>query len=245
MSGQTPNSRQTVYFRYRLKLNDRDEIEFNINLDSETLSIIPDEISYPEWARLGVHQCPNCSIDPELQEFCPPAANMARLMSFLGESVSFDRVDVLVETRHRSYQVVTTLQAVVSSIMGIYMVTSGCPVLDKMRPMVETHIPLYTGGETLYRAISMYLMAQYFRYRNGLEPHWDLQGLADYYKEVQNVNLSFAKRLRSISCTGDALINAITLLDSYGMLVKESILYDILDHWEKIFMSGWGIDPAK
>jgi hypothetical protein len=137
----------------------------------------------------------------------------------------------------------TTLQVVAGSLMGIYMVTSGCPILDKMRPMVETHLPLYTPEETVYRAITMYLMAQYFRSRNGFEPWWDLKGLADYYKEVQTVNLSFAERLRSISDKGEPTLNAIALLDSHGETVKESIIFNALAHWERIFMATWGDRP--
>tara|TARA_B100000686_G_scaffold86198_1_gene93073 strand:- start:90 stop:251 length:162 start_codon:yes stop_codon:yes gene_type:complete len=47
-------------------------------------------------------------------------------------------------TDERCYVEHTTMTEAVSSLLGIYMVTSGCPVMDKLRPMVRFHLPLAT-----------------------------------------------------------------------------------------------------
>ncbi len=65
--------------------------------------------------------------------------------------------------------------------MGIYMVTSGCPVMGKLKPMVKFHLPFASGEETSYRMVTMYLLAQFFKYKNGKEPDWDLKNLVKIY----------------------------------------------------------------
>ena len=57
--------------------------------------------------------------------------------------------------------------SVVFSLIGIYMVTSGCPIMDKLRPMARFHLPFASTEETIYRAISTYLLGQYFLEQKG------------------------------------------------------------------------------
>ena len=61
--------------------------------------------------------------------------------------------------------------------------------------MVRFHLPFATREETMYRVVAMYLMAQYFRQRNGLEPDWEMADLVHMYEDVTVVNKSFVDRL--------------------------------------------------
>jgi len=142
----------------------------------------------------------------------------------------------------------SSVQVAAGSLMGIYMVTSGCPVMDKMRPMVETHMPMYTWRETLYRTCSMYLFSQYFLWKNGHEPRWDLSNLTDYYKNVKEVDKSFAKRLRAIpNLEMDSPSNAVALLYNLSETIEDFILHgDALKHWENLFLTHWGpLSPGE
>ena len=114
------------------------------------------------------------------------------------------------------------MQSGLSSILGIIMVTSGCPTLDYLRPMVGTHLPFASIDESIYRAMSMYLLAQFTRAKNGLEPDWTLKGLSKIYAEIDNINISIVKRLRAAT-EEDASLNAVVILDSFAKLVPMSI----------------------
>ena len=91
-------------------------------------------------------------------------------MDFLGHAFSYEEVDVRISTDERSYVKHTTMSEALSSLLGVYMVTSGCPIMDKLRPMVRFHLPMASSEETTFRAIAMYLVAQYFRARHGQDP---------------------------------------------------------------------------
>ena len=133
-------------------------------------------------------------------------------------------------TDQREYIKHTTVQQALSSLLGIYMVTSGCPIMDKLRPMVRFHLPFATREETMYRVLAMYLMAQYFRQRNGREPDWEMENLVHMYEDVTVVNKSFVDRLNQIA-TDDANANALIILDCFAnyivMSVDEGTLADI------------------
>jgi len=144
--------------------------------------------------------------------------NLAAVVETFKDAVSFESTTVKVETAERVYEKRTTLQKGLSSIIGIYMVTSDCPVMDPLRPMVRFHLPFASVDETIYRAVAMYLVAQYFRMRNGKTPDWELARLADIYRDVATVNAGMIDRLRHAS-TEDASVNALAILSTQGGMV--------------------------
>jgi hypothetical protein len=237
-----PDGWDVLFISYKMKFAGGKEHAFTVKLDPETLALLrPPRENLPEWTRLKFHGCPNCPLDPARHEYCPVAAGLTELIAFLQVLTSYEQVEVVVETRERTYATHSTLQHVAGSLMGIYMVTCGCPILDRMRPMVETHLPFSTWQETVYRVVSMYLLAQYFRKKNGLTPNWDIHGLVGYYEQVQIVNSAFADRLRHVpTLDGDASLNAIALLSSLAAMATMSIQDDDLAHWEKILLAHWG-----
>jgi len=154
---------------------------------------------------------------------CPVAINFQDIVHEFKDAISYDKVDIIIETEERSYiKDQVPMQSGLSSILGLIMVTSGCPSMDYLRPMVKTHLPFATISETIYRAISMYLLGQFTRAKNGLEPDWTLAGLSDIYAQIDKINRSMVQRLQSAT-QQDASLNAVVILDSFAKMVPLTI----------------------
>ena len=167
----TDNPTTTFCYRYTFLLQDGREKSFDLHLDRRSLALSPvprDQL--PAWTDLGCNQCPNCPLRTNEHPHCPIAVNIVDLVDFFTDAVSYDDVDVRIATDERSYVKRTKMTDAISSLLGIYMVTSGCPVMDKLRPMVRFHLPLATPDETTFRALAMYLVAQFFIHRRGGKP---------------------------------------------------------------------------
>lgn len=222
---------------YIFTLADGVDKEFVVRLDRISLSAITaPKKPYPEWTELKFHQCPTCPLDPALDKFCPIAVNLVDVVEFFRDSLSYEQADILVETEARGYVKRTTLQEGISSIVGIYMVTSGCPVMDKLRPMVRTHLPFATVEETMYRVISMYLLAQYFLGKRNKEPDWELKKLVNIYQDVESVNKHFRERLSAIN-VNDATVNALVNLNCFADFTAFAIEEDRLKELELLFQA--------
>ena len=234
MNDGVHSSARTITYNYKFIFQDGNEREFNIELDSVTLNLTQTENkARPEWTKLGCFKCPNCTLNDQY-EFCPIAINIADIIDYFRNFVSHEQVEVIVTAQERKYSKKVTLQHGVSSLIGIYMVTSGCPVFEKLKPMVRFHLPFATVEETKYRAISMYLLGQYFLYQQGSQPDWDLKKLADAYENVSIVNESFCKRLRAIEGK-DATLNALVVLDIFAGSVNFSIDSRMVDDLDYLF----------
>jgi hypothetical protein len=201
---------------------------FDVILDAQTLRVQqPPLAKNPEWTKLNYHKCGNCPLKDDL-EFCPVAVSIAHLIDEFKFSTSFERTWVTVEAAERTYAQETSVQNGLSAILGIYMVTSDCPILDYLRPMVRFHLPFATATETVFHAVSMYLVAQYVRKQKGLEPDWTMEGLEQIYKEIGKVNKGMWNRLSHAS-SFDAIVNALILLSSFGEALRLSLKKDLQD----------------
>lgn len=207
--------RKPLRFAYHFKFQSGAEQKLEIELDPNTLELMQ---SYPEpkpeWTKLKFNQCENCPLGNDV-EYCPVALNLAHVVETFQKFSSFEPVHVRVETKERTYSKDTTLQKSLSSVIGVYMVTSNCPIMDKLRPMAQFHLPFASGLETFYRSVSMYLTAQFFLKRQGKQPDWDLKKLVELYKAISIVNKGMAERLRQAS-EKDANVNAVVILHSLG-----------------------------
>ncbi len=221
-----------VTFHYRFEFGDGSLKEFEIRLDPDTLALVDvAPAPPPDWTRLENHQCENCPLAGKA-EHCPVAVNLSHVIESFKEAESFDEALVTVTTKERTYQKVASVQRGLSSIVGIYNVTSGCPVLDELRPMVRFHLPFATPKETAYRAISMYMTQQLFVMRRGGTPDWNLTGLARIYDAIADVETGLSRRFRAAS-HGDASVNAVIVLSVFGAEVRMLIdrqLHEI-EHW--------------
>jgi hypothetical protein len=226
---------ERLTFQYRFKFADGSVKHFSLHLDPVTLSLIRDaKPTYPEWTRLNHHQCPNCPLQQETTPHCPVAVNLVDVVDTFKDVFSYEQAEVEIIAPQRTYGARTALQTAIGSLIGMYMATSGCPVLDKLRPMVRTHLPFATTEETMYRVISMYLLGQFFRYRRGLLPDWDLKNLVKTYEDVQFVNKAFVERLSSLAIQ-DASMNAVIILDCFAAMTNFSIMSDNLNEIEQLF----------
>jgi len=231
-----------VEYRYVFAFPKGDRKEFLIRLDPETLEYVRESQSPPpEWARLGFSQCEGCPLGSS-KEYCPVAVNLDDVVSTFRDKDSFEQVEVTVETAQRSYEKTVALQKGISSLLGILMSTSNCPIMDNLRPMTRFHLPFATAMETFYRMISMYITAQFLRTRKGLPPDWELKNLLEIYKQVASVNKGISRRLVDAS-TKDANANAVVILHSFGDGISffvESGLEDIEGMFRQYLSSGDG-----
>jgi len=217
------SSSDTLSYSYMFKFPNGTEQEFTLRLEKNTLELIepPDE-TYPDWAKLHNNKCDNCSLIEDEHTYCPVAVSISDLIEFAGDSFSYDEVEITVTTDVRTYTKKTSLQKGLSSILGLFMITSGCPVLEKLKPMARYHLPFATLSENSYRIISMYLVSQYFLHRQGKSTDWNLESLLKIYDEIHVVNKSFWKRLAHLNFK-DAGLNALIMLDNSGTHIQFQI----------------------
>jgi hypothetical protein len=197
--------------------------EFKLELKARNLELegnIPAQL--PGWAKLDSHQCPNCTLDVVAHSYCPLAANIVNIVRRFDGLASYDKIklDVITEERHITQQ--TTVQKGISSMMGLIFATCGCPHTAFFKPMARFHLPLASKEETIFRATSMYLLAQYYIKKDCRIADFELEGLAKIYHNIRIVNVAIAQRLRAAKIT-DSLLNAIVLLDSYAQFLSFAI----------------------
>jgi len=213
---------ESITYVYTFRFIEGTTKRFEVNLDPLTLGLVkPEDVPKPEWTKLKYSQCEHCPLEDTV-EYCPVAVSLSGLVETFKDALSFENALVTVETPHRTYSREATLQLGLSSIIGIYMVTSGCPVMDRLRLNVRFHLPFASTKETIYRAVSMYLLAQYFRMRRGEAPDWSLDHLAEVYKGVWLVNKGITERLARAS-SKDANVNAVIVLSTFGSTLNEHL----------------------
>lgn len=204
---------------YRFDTKDGTHAEFDLALDPDTLELPAAEGDLPEWTALEFSQCPNCPLDPEEHSRCPSAAHLPRLIQSFNHLVSHDRVRVEVVTVERTFVQEVSMQKGIGTLMGLIMATSGCPITAFFRPMARFHLPFSTQDETIYRAASTYLLADYFRTRaTGGDPDRDLEGLTEVYDRVHALNKAFFDRVKAAART-DSSLNAVVHLDMFALML--------------------------
>lgn len=228
------SSEETLFYDYLFTFHDGTKKEIRLSLESKTLRYIPQRSLLPDsWTELEFCQCKSCPLSPADYPHCPVALTIKDIVADFGDKVSYEEAEIRVITRERKYSEKTTLQRGLSSILGILMVTSGCPVMDKLRPMVRFHLPFPSMMETTFRTTGTYLLGQFFMKKRGLDADFTFQGLAEIYHKVTHVNRAMAKRIRKLSHQ-DASVNALILLDLFAVDVPLSI-EDQIEDLEPIF----------
>ncbi len=223
-----------IKIEYLFRFRNGETREIALLLDESTLALDCEiKCTPPFWSELPFHQCSVCPLDPGLHPHCPIALQLAEIVGIFRDYDSYDEVTVEVSDGQRRYLKETSLQNGLGPLMGIIMASSGCPVMDPLRPLVRFHLPFSSMEETEFRIVSMYLVAQYFRVKNGKEPDWSLYGLQEIYNKIGDVNKFFAERLRSASAK-DANVNAIIILDCFAKGVPFAVRTTLRDY-EKFF----------
>jgi len=219
---------EPISIRYRFTFEDGSREVFNLRIDPRKIELIsekPEDL--PIWTALGFHQCPNCPLSNKTHSDCLIAVSLVSIVEGFEGLISYNKVHVDVESEGRLVSQDTTVQRGVSALMGLLIATSGCPHTTFFKAMARFHQPMASRDETIYRATSSYLMAQYFRKIDGLKADFELEGLKKIYNDMRTVNISVAKRLRAASET-DSSVNAIILLDVYTqalpLVIEESLV---------------------
>ena len=212
-----------IVITYIFNFNQPDKKVYELHFDEETMNYLPqEEIPDQEWIRLDHCKCSHCPLDSKAHKYCPVAADLHQVATHFAPDKSFKEMNVGIKTEDRSYLKTVPLQDALHSIFGLIMATAGCPHMEFFKSMARFHLPFATYNETIVRALSMYLINQYFRSKKGLKPDWELVGLERIYSNVNTLNKDFIRRLRTIS-QGDADKNAIVMLDTYSSLLAIDI----------------------
>ena len=211
----------------------------DVILDARTLDLVAGvPSSLPPWTDIDFHQCPNCLLQAQTHPKCPVAVHLVRLVESFEQFQSHDVIRVEITTPERITFHETSAQKGLSSLLGLIMSTCGCPHMEFFKPMARFHLPFANSLETTFRAVSMYLIAQYFRRRKEMETDLDLIGLKEIYSNIQIINAAMAERLRAIT-SKDVALNALVVLDIFAQSVPYSI-DESLEEIKHLFTSYLG-----
>jgi len=226
--------------RYRFDLPDGSQQVFDFHFaDPDFRLTNPPPEEPPFWTKLEFNQCANCPLNAAEHPHCPPALQMADTVARLAALVSFDTVGVTVLLEERTIYREISAQHAMSSVLGLIMATSGCPWTDLLRPMARFHLPFASESETVYRSLTMYLLA---REMLGAEVGAGFDSLEELYGNLHLVNRDMSRRLGAAT-RSDPARNAIAMLDSYTTLLPAAIA-DSLDELRPLFES-WKIARRK
>ena len=226
-----------LYFRYSYVFEDGTNKEFEACIDENSMSLIsPKRTEFPAWTALACSRCPNCPLDEKLHAHCPTAVALIDVVDFCTDRISYQKVHATVTTSNRIFVRDTTLQIALSSFIGMCMATAGCPVMERLKPMARFHLPFADEDETMFRAMSAYLLGQYFIMKQGGQPDWDLKNLVGMYDEIKAVNQSFCNRLRTVT-RRDSSVNALVGLDCFADAVIFSINERFMEQLELLYQA--------
>jgi len=208
------------WFHYHIKLEDGQHTHFRIALDPETLTMIPVSSGpYPAWTALSHHQCQCCPLSVQTHDVCPIAVNITDLVDRFKDILSHKNCLVVCKTMDRTYSKHTSAMEALTSVFGIIMATSNCPVMNFLKPMARFHLPFSSVEETTARSTSLFLLGQYFEYKKGRVKSFDFDRLEKSYAKVQLVNEGLLSRIRSLG-NKDADKNAIITLHSLSQFLS-------------------------
>jgi hypothetical protein len=219
---------------YKFTLPDNTEEVFELAFDEQRIEIINDfKEPPPPWTELEHHQCPHCPLRSEDHPFCPVALNLTTAIDRFDHLMSFDKilVNVISPERHVTYK--TSAQEGISSLMGLLIAGSSCPVTHFFKPMARFHLPFANKDETLWRAAATFLLARYFTDRGLQKSDMDLQGLVSIYDNVTILNDYMVERVRSVT-SKDSAVNALVHLDVFAKFLTPP-LEDTLNQIRPIF----------
>ena len=214
---------ETKVIRYGFQMPDQSRENFKFELSANNLELkggLPRCL--PPWTRLEFHQCPNCPLEPAEHSRCPLAANIYNIVQRFDGLNSYDEITVEVVTRQRWIAQRTSAQMGISSMMGLVIAACGCPHTAFFKPMAWFHLPMASEEETLFRAASFYMLAQYYSNKDGRTADYEFEGLARIYHNMQTVNCAIAHRMRAATAN-DSSVNAIVILDSFAQIVPFAI----------------------
>ncbi len=171
----------------------------------------------PVWTALEHERCPHCPLPLEQDAVCPPAADLAPVVESFSALSSIARVNARVLSGEREVRKDTDAQTALSALMGLIMATSGCPILRRLKPLAEMHLPFASPVEVVHRNVAAHLVRAVLDGRPA-----DIAELRRLFDEIDTLNFAFMARLRS-AAEKDASLNALVVLQAGGALVSCSL----------------------
>lgn len=217
------------------------KLSFDIDTSLERAETIESKEQLPEWTKLSTHQCSCCPLKESDCSHCPAAVRTYEVLNHFTEGYSIEEITLTVENERRTYTQTCDMQNGLNSMLGLLMATSGCPVVGQLRSMATFHLPCSTFVETVYRTLGAYLTKQYFIRQEGGEPDWELNGLKNFYEDLEVLNQAFSERITAIA-DQDAIANAIVIFFSTSIIIA-SALEDGLDEYKDYFMGRSTVSP--
>lgn len=190
---------------YRITLDDEHDFSYRIELDRSYDREA--EAQAPHWTRLEHQRCANCPLSRKQFSHCPAAVDLHRVIEDFQGLPAVQKALVWVRTPEREYTKVVGLEEGLRALLGVIMATSACPVLARLKPMAQQHLPFANNREFVLRAVSLYLARQYFNLREGRHADWELRGLVRSFQQLQLVNQAFWQRIHD-TCKGDSNLKA-------------------------------------
>ncbi len=226
----------TFNVQYCFTMTDGSREIFDINIDARSLNMLVDIPDNPPfWTEIGYYQCPKCPFTKNVRSLCPLSINLVDVVKRFGRIISFEKLHVDVLTSERTYSKDTTAHEGLSSLMGLIIACSECPFTDFFKPMARFHLPFAGYEETIFRAISTYLLSMYFKNSKNELDDDEMTGLSEIYQSIEELNLSVSKRLRAAS-QKDSTVNALIHLDVFAKFMS----FPVEDNLKRI---GYLFDP--
>lgn len=223
-----------IGYTYHFSFQDGSHKKFNVVLNEEKYEVIRQETTPPpEWTKLAENKCANCPLSNELVPHCPVAVNLSDLVAFFSDHISFEKLEIRVESANREYFKKTDLQDGIQSVFGLIMATSGCPHMNFLKPMAHFHLPFSQFEETVARTISIYLLNQHYLFEQGKISAVNMKTLENFYAQVNLVNKGIAGRLNKLKMK-DSSKNGVVILDAFASLVPWA-LSDSYKNFEYLF----------
>ncbi len=209
---------------YLFHLANGGEQRFDVELDRPAARAAD---GLPGWTALAQNTCPHCPLPKAAGAVCPAAADLAPVVKRFSALASIEGAEVRVVTDVREVRKRTDVQTALSGLMGLILATSGCPILRRLRPLAQTHLPFLTETEMVYRMAAMQLFGCFLR---GEPASFD--GLRHFFDDLDSLDKAFAERLRT-AAEKDASLNALMVLHARAMIASLSIDHEL----ERI--KGW------
>ncbi len=235
--GQTECGLMSVEYIFTI---DEKEHRYTVELDRE-FDFSLERNASAEWTQLTHHQCGNCPLTTKNCTHCPAAVDLEAVVKDFQQLPAVKQAKIRVITSDREYYKETSLEEGVRSLMGLIMATSACPILEHLKPNARNHLPFASQDEFILRSSAIYLLRQYFTYREGGRPDWDLQGLININQELQILNQAFWQRVHD-ACENDTNLKA--LLSFFNL--SSSVSYSLESQLQQIkpLMSNKDGEPA-
>lgn len=213
---------------YRITLDDEHAFSYKVQIERGVLAT--DRASTAsDWTRLDYHKCTNCPLKSSEHANCPAAVDLQSVVEDFKGLPAFRKAWTHVRTDEREYSKLVNLEVAMRSLLGVIMATSGCPILSRLKPMARNHLPFASDSEFVLRTVSMYVLRELFKQREGQQPDWELKALTRDFAELQLVNQALWHRIHDV-CAGDTNLKA--FLSFFSM--ASSMTYSLDAQLEKV-----------